>query len=158
MRQDQQLRDQLSKLMRCGQAFTSLQEVLGDIQAADAGKTVKNLPYTLWQIIEHMRIALYDILEFSRDPGYKSPTWPDGYWPEEYAPANQAALEASVQKIRAGVETMVTMVQDPANDLFEPFAHGNGQNLLREAMLVAEHNAYHLGEIVLFRRLLGKWK
>ncbi|TXK27240.1 DinB family protein [Pontibacter qinzhouensis] len=157
MKQDQELRDHLTKLMRCGQAFMPLPEVLQNIKAADAGKTVKNLPYTLWKLIEHLRIALYDILEFSRNPEYQSPEWPDGYWPEEYAPADQAALDASIKAIKEGIETMVQLVQDPENDLFEPFPHGDGQTLLREALLVAEHNAYHLGEIVVFKRLLGMW-
>ncbi|WP_187263557.1 DinB family protein [Pontibacter beigongshangensis] len=157
MNKDQLLRDHLTRLMRCGQAFMPLQEVLQGITVADAGKTVKHLPYTLWQLIEHLRIALYDILDFTRNPAYQSPAWPDGYWPEEYAPADQATLEGSIRSIKAGVDAMVELVQDPANDLFKPFPHGNGQTLLREALLVAEHNAYHLGEIVVFKRLLGKW-
>ena len=157
MTQDKQLRDQLIKLMRGGQAFKPLEEVLQGITAQDAGKSVPDLPYTLWKLVEHLRIALYDILEFSRDPAYESPAWPDGYWPEEDAPADQAALDASIKSIKEGLDAMADMIQDPANDLFEPFAHGNGQNLLREAMLIAEHNAYHLGEIVVLRRLLGNW-
>jgi len=155
---DQQLRDQLTKLMRSGQAFKPLPEVLQGLTAEDAGKKVPALPYTLWQLIEHLRIALYDILDFSRDPQYKSPEWPAGYWPQEEKPANQEALDGSIKSIFDGMETIIKLVQDPANDLFEPFAHGDGQNLLREAMLVAEHNAYHLGEIVVLRRLLGNWE
>ena len=158
MTQDQQLRDQLTKLMRGGQAFKPLEEVLQGITAEDAGKSIQDdLPYTLWKLIEHLRIALYDILEFSCDPAYASPEWPDGYWPKEDGPADQAALDESIKSIKQGLHVMVQLVQDPANDLFEPFAHGKGQNLLREAMLVAEHNAYHLGEIVVLRRLLGNW-
>jgi len=155
---DQQLRDQLTKLMRSGQAFKPLPEVLHGITAEDAGKKIPELPYTLWQVIEHLRIALFDILDFTRDPVYESPEWPAGYWPQEKSPANQAALNKSVQAILEGLEAMIKLVQDPGNDLFNPFTHGNGQNLLREAMLVAEHNAYHLGEIVLLRRLLGIWE
>jgi len=155
---DQLLRDQLTRLMRSGQAFKPLSEVLQGISAADAGKRVADLPYTLWQLIEHLRIALYDILDFSRNPHYKSPEWPAGYWPQEESPANQEALAKSIQSILEGLEAMINLVQDPANDLFKPFAHGDGQNLLREAMLVAEHNAYHLGEIVVLRRLLGNWE
>jgi len=158
MKQDQALRDQLTKLMQTGQAFTTLEELLANITAEDAGKTIPKLPYTLWKVIEHLRIALYDILEFSRDPNYESPAWPKGYWPAENAPANQAALDNSIEAIKAGLKEMIQLIQDSANDLFEPFAHGTGQNLLREAMLVAEHNAYHLGEILVIRRLLGIWK
>jgi hypothetical protein len=157
MKRDQQLRDQLTELMRGGQAFIPLKEVLAGITAADAGKTVPGLPYTLWKLIEHLRLTLYDILEFSRDPAYQSPAWPAGYWPREEKPADQAELNKSIQVILDGLEAMVQLVQDPARDLFEPFGHGDGQNLLREAQLVAEHNAYHLGEVVVLRRLLGSW-
>jgi hypothetical protein len=158
MKQDQALRNQLTRLMRGGQAFTPPGELLAGITAREAGKAVPGLPYTLWQLIEHLRITLYDILEFSRDPAYQSPEWPEGYWPAEAAPASPAELEKSIQTISAGLEAMIRLVQDPARDLFEPFGHGQGQNLLREAMLVAEHNAYHLGQIVVLRRLLGTWK
>jgi len=155
---DQLLRDQLTKLLQSGQAFKPLPKVLQGITAADAGKKVPKLPYTLWQVIEHLRIALYDILDFSRDPNYESPEWPAGYWPQEEKPDNQAALDKSIQSILDGLDAMIKLVQDPANDLLKPFTHGSGQNSLREAMLVAEHNAYHLGEIVVLRRLLGNWE
>lgn len=158
MKQDQRLRDQLTRLMRGGQAFTPLEQVLAGITAREAGKAVPGLPYTLWGLIEHLRITLYDILEFSRDPAYQSPDWPQGYWPAQQAPAGQAALDKSIRALSDGLEAMVALVQDPTRDLFEPFAHGQGQNLLREAMLVAEHNAYHLGQVVLLRRLLGTWQ
>ncbi|WP_114783554.1 DinB family protein [Botryobacter ruber] len=158
MKQDQVLREQLTKLLKSGQAFQPMDKLLEGITAAEAGKTVDGLPYTLWKLIEHLRIALYDILEFSRDPVYVSPEWPAGYWPQENAPADQEALDNSIQAIKDGVDAMVQLVQDTSTDLYEPFAHGTGQNLLREAMLVAEHNAYHLGEILVLRRLLGTWK
>ena len=155
---DQLLRDQLTQLMQSGQAFKPLPAVLQGISAKDAGTKIPALPYTLWQVIEHLRIALYDILDFCRDPNYESPVWPDGYWPQEDRPINQTELDQSIQSILDGLEEMIKIVQDPAIDLFKPFAHGDGQNLLREAMLVAEHNAYHLGEIVVLRRLLGNWE
>ncbi|QMU29105.1 DinB family protein [Adhaeribacter radiodurans] len=158
MQQDQVIRDNLVKLLRSGQAFKPLEEVLSGINVEEAGKKVPKLPYTLWQVIEHLRIALFDILDFSRGPNYESPEWPAGYWLEEIAPANQEALDTSIQTIQDGLEQMIQLVQDPANNLYTPFAHGTGQNLLREALLVAEHNAYHLGEIIILRRLLGNWE
>ncbi|PSR53110.1 ABC transporter [Adhaeribacter arboris] len=158
MKEDQILRDQLTKLMQGGQAFKPLEEILQGITVDEAGKTVPDLPYTLWKLIEHLRLALYDILEFSRDPNYESPEWPTGYWPTENAPADQEALDASIKAIQEGLNQMILLVQDPARNLFTLFPHGNGQNLLREALLVAEHNAYHLGEIVVLRRLLGHWQ
>ena len=158
MKQDQPLRNQLTKLLQGGQAFTPAGDLLAGISAREASQKVPGLPYTIWQLIEHLRITLYDILDFSRDPAYQSPAWPEGYWPAEAAPPSPAELEKSIQTILAGVDAMIRMVQDPARDLFEPFAHGQGQNLLREALLVAEHNAYHLGQIVVLRRLVGTWK
>ncbi|WP_018478810.1 DinB family protein [Pontibacter roseus] len=158
MDQDKALRKQLTQLLRGGEAFRPVEEVLQGITAAEAGQTVQQLPYTIWQLMEHLRFALYDILEFSRNPAYTAPAWPDDYWVSETAPADQAKLEASLQAIQEGIEQMVQRVQDTTQDLFTPFAHGDGQNLLREAMLIAEHNAYHLGEIVVLRRLLGNWE
>lgn len=158
MNQDEQLREQLIKGMQSGRAFTSLDQSLDGISLENAGTQAAELPYTLWQLQEHLRIALWDILEFSRGPGYASPKWPEGYWPAEKAPADQKALDQSQKAITAGIAAMVQLVQNEANDLFAPFPHGTGQNLLREAMLVAEHNAYHLGQIVLLRRLLSDWE
>lgn len=158
MKQEQQLRGQLVKLMQGGQAFTPADQILEGINMENAGKEAGGLPYTLWQLMEHLRIALWDILEFSRDPDYKSPPWPEGYWPKEKVPADAAALNNCREAIAEGLEAMTGLVQDESNDLFTPFPHGNGQNLLREVMLVAEHNAYHLGQIVVLRRLLGDWE
>lgn len=158
MEQDKQLREHLVKLLQGGQAFRTREEILEGITLQDAGKKVGNLPYSIWQLLEHLRIAQWDILEFSRNAQHESPEWPEGYWPQEAAPADQAALDNTQQAIAADMETMIQLVQDPANDLFKPFPHGTGQTLLREAMLVAEHNAYHLGEIVVLRRLLQDWE
>lgn len=158
MNDNQIVRDQLVKLMRGGQAFTPLEDIMQDITVEEAGTTVPQLPYTLWQLLEHIRIVLYDILEFSRDPAYESPEWPAGYWPQEGKPADKAALNKCRQLIQEGLEQMIWLVQNPASNLYEPFTHGDGQNLLREAMLVAEHNAYHAGQILILRRLLGTWE
>ena len=157
MNQDQQLREQLVKLIQGGQAFYPPDRILEGISFEKAGEKPEGLPYTLWQLMEHMRIALWDILEFSRDPSYQSPKWPDGYWPNESAPENQTVLDHCRQSIAKGLEEMIQLVSDNRNDLYAPFAHGDGQNLLREAMLVGEHNAYHLCQIVVARRLLGDW-
>jgi uncharacterized damage-inducible protein DinB len=158
MEKEKQLREHVVKLLRGGQAYRTREEILEGITLEEAGQKAGNLPYTLWQLLEHLRIAQSDILEFSRDPGHQSPEWPEGYWPQATAPTNQAAFEESLRAIKADFEAMVQLVQDLGQDLFKPFAHGSGQTLLREAMLVAEHNAYHLGQIVLVRRLLGNWE
>lgn len=158
MDQDQKVRAQLVKLMQGGQAYSPPDKILKGISLENAGKEVDKLPYTLWQLMEHLRIALWDILEFCRDPQYQSPQWPEGYWPKEKAPADMQAIGSCREAIATGLAQMVLLVQEPANDLYTPFPHGKGQNLLREAMLVAEHNAYHLGQIVLIRRLLDDWE
>lgn len=158
MQQEQQIRKQLIRHLKGGEAFTPSNKILAGISLENAGKEVAELPYTLWQLMEHLRIALWDILEFSRNPDYQSPPWPGGYWPKEKAPDDMAALNSCRQAISDGLDEMVQLVQDESNDLFTPFPHGNGQNLYREAMLVVEHNAYHLGQIVITRRLLGDWE
>ena len=155
---DQQLREKLISHLKGGEAFSKPAKILEGIRLENAGKQVEELPYTLWQLMNHLRIALWDILEFSRSPDYQSPPWPEGYWPEEKAPKNQEALDSCRKAIFEGLEEMEQLVQDKANDLFTPFPHGKDQTLFREALLVVEHNAYHLGQIVLIRRLLGDWK
>ncbi|MBF8965053.1 DinB family protein [Pontibacter sp. FD36] len=155
MKEEKQLRDHLEKLMRMGQAYRPMDELLQGLNLTEAGRQVEELPYTIWQLLEHLRFAQQDILDFCRNPAYQEPDWPDDYWPADVAPADQQALDQTLQAINRDLEAMVQLVQDTENDLFEPIPHGNGQTLLREAMLVAEHNAYHFGQIVVLRRLLG---
>ena len=155
MEKEKQLRDHLEKLMRMGQAFRPTDELLQDISVQEAGKRVPGLPYTIWQLLEHLRFAQHDILDFCRNPNYQTPDWPGDYWPAQEAPTDQAALDQTLKTINRDLEAMVQLVQDTDNDLFAPIPHGSGQTLLREAMLVAEHNAYHLGQIVVLRRFIG---
>ncbi len=105
-----------------------------------------------------MRISQWDILEFSRNPRHISPKWPEGYWPDRDTPQAKQDWAQSVRSFRADLKAMVELIADPANDLLAPFSHGKGQTLLREALLVADHNSYHLGQFVMLRRLLGAWK
>ncbi len=149
------MRDHLEKLMRMGQAYRPMDELLQGLNLTEAGRQVEELPYTIWQLLEHLRFAQQDILDFCRNPDYQEPDWPDDYWPADVTPADQQTLDQTLQAINRDLEAMVQLVQDTENDLFEPIPHGNGQTLLREAMLVAEHNAYHFGQIVVLRRLLG---
>jgi len=107
--------------------------------------------------LEHLRIAQWDILEFSRNAGHVSPPWPDGYWPRGDAPPDERAWDRAVDAFRTDLAAMCVSVADPATDLFAPIPHGDGQTVLREALLVADHNAYHLGQLVVVRRLLGCW-
>jgi uncharacterized damage-inducible protein DinB len=154
MKQDEQLRTQLVKLLRGGQAFQPMEELLKDLTLQEAGTQVDGLPYTIWQLLEHLRFAQHDILDFCRNPDYLEPAWPDDYWPAEKMPRDEDALRSTQKAISQDLEAMVQLVQDPNNDLYAPIPQGNGQTLLREAMLIAEHNAYHLGQIVVLMRLL----
>jgi hypothetical protein len=116
-------------------------------------------PHSAWDLLEHIRIAQWDMLEFSRNPKHISPEWPRGYWPDERPDApTTAQWNHSVKTFRKELDEMRALVADPKSDLFTPFAHGNGQTLLREALQLADHNAYHIGELVFLRRLLGAWK
>ena len=119
---------------------------------------MKDVPFTPWRLLEHLRMAQWDILEFSRNAKHKSPKWPEGYWPDGDAPPNSAAWDASVAAFRRDLVEMEKLVKDPSKDLFDPIPHGQGQTLLREALLVADHNSYHVGQLILLRRLLGAWK
>jgi hypothetical protein len=115
------------------------------------------VPYSPWQLVEHLRIAQWDILEFSRNPSHVSPKWPEGYWPAEETPPEDGSWERSLAGFRADLEAFRRLVEDPAIDLFAPIPGGTGQTVLREAMLIADHNAYHVGQLVLIRRLLKSW-
>lgn len=121
------------------------------------GQKVEGAPHTAWQLLEHMRMAQADILDFCVNANYKELKWPDDYWPKGEAPADEAAWERSIAGFRHDLKAMQALVADPARDLYSKIPHGDGQTLFREALLVIDHNAYHLGQIVLVRSLLGAW-
>lgn len=152
-----ELRKHVIYVLNGGGAHVNIDAAMARFRAALRGKKSKGAPHTAWQLLEHMRIAQWDILEFSRKPKHVSPKWPDGYWPSTPGPADDAAWDKSIRRFKADRKAMQKLVADPASDLFTPFAHGEGQTLLREALLTADHNAYHIGQLVLLRRLLGAW-
>jgi hypothetical protein len=133
-------------------------EAVADVPPELRGRRVPSAPHTAWQLLEHLRIAQWDILEFSRDPGHISPAWPEGYWPETETPPDAQAWEKSLRQFRRDLDAMRKLIADPEADLFARIPHGEGQTLLREALVLADHNAYHLGQLVLLRRLLGAWQ
>jgi hypothetical protein len=155
---DKLLREHLVYLLRDGGAHAKFEDVVADFPVAARGKKVKNLPYSAWMLLEHMRLAQWDILEFSRNPKHVSPAWPDGYWPKSAAPPSAAGWTASVSAFRKDLKAMQALVSNPKTDLFAKIPWGDGQTILREALLVADHNAYHLGELLAVRRLLGASK
>src|SRR5437879_11760677 len=158
MRDDTVLRQQLVELLRGRDAHVNFDTVIAGLPTKLRGAKPKGLPFTPWRLREHMRIAQRDILEFSRNPKHVSPEWPDGYWPQGDAPPDDAAWERCIKAFRADLKAMEELVTDPSTDLFARIPHGDGQTILREALLVADHNAYHLGQIVAVRRMLGAWK
>lgn len=152
------LRQHLLDLLRGGHAHADFDAAVANFPSQLRGKKPKGAPYTAWQLLEHLRIAQWDILEFSRNPKHVSPPWPDGYWPKTEAPPSAGAWNNSVRSFRADLKAMAKLVADEKSDLFARIPHGDGQTLLREALLLADHNAYHIGQLVLLRRLLGAWK
>jgi DinB superfamily len=152
---DKALREHLLYLLGGGGAHVDFETVMRDFPIESINRKAANMPYSPWQVLEHMRIAQWDILEFSRDAGHVSPEWPKGYWPAEEAVADEAEWNRSVEAFRADLKAMERLVADTSTDLFAPIAHGEGQTILREALLVADHNAYHLGVLVTLKRLLG---
>ncbi len=158
MASDQPVREHVVKLLEGGQAHATLETAVKGLPAALRGKRPKGAEHSPWEILEHMRIAQWDILEFSRDPKHVSPAWPSGYWPKSKTPPNDKAWAKSIRAFHADLEAMRKLVAAESTDLYAPIPHGDGQTILREALLIADHNAYHLGELVLVRRLLGAWK
>jgi hypothetical protein len=151
------LRDHLLYLLRGGGAHLDFDAAVAGLPPELRGAKPAGQPHTPWRLLEHLRIAQRDILEFSRNPRHVSPPFPDGYWPGGDAPPDEGAWDRSVTAFRADLKAMQDLVADPATDLFASIPHGEGQTVLREALLVADHNAYHLGQLVLLRRLLGAW-
>lgn len=151
------LREHLVYLLRGAGAHLDFEAAVADLPAGLCGAKPPGQPHTPWRLVEHMRIAQWDILEFSRNPKHDSPSFPDGYWPRGDAPPDNEAWDRSIAAFRADLRAMEELVTNPATDLLAPIPHGQGQTVLREALLVADHNAYHLGQLVVVRRLLGAW-
>lgn len=151
---DQALRDHVLYVLRGEGAHITFEDFVADFPAERCGEQVEGLPYTAWQVLEHMRVAHWDILEFSRDPKHVSPKWPDGYWPPQDQLGTADLWKESVSRFRADLKQMENLVSDPATDLVATIPHGTGQTILREALLVADHNAYHLGALVVMARIL----
>jgi hypothetical protein len=157
MNKEAALRKHLVGLLGGKGAHVAFEEAVGDFPAHLRGKRSNGSPYTAWQILEHIRIGQWDILEFSRNKNHVSPEYPDGYWPDGEAPSDDGAWDRSVLDFHRDLKEMQDLVSDPATDLYARIPHGTGQDILREALLVADHNAYHLGQLVMLRKMLGSW-
>jgi hypothetical protein len=155
---DASLREHLVQLLTGGQAHATFDKAVKDLPVALRGKRPKGAEHSPWEVLEHLRIAQWDILDFSRNPNYRHLPWPEGYWPATPAPPEAKAWDKSARAFRRDLKAMCALVIDPDTDLYAKIPHGDGQTILREALLIADHNAYHLGELVLLRRLLTAWK
>ena len=155
---EQSLRKHLLELLAGGGAHAKFDDVIKGLPPKLRGEKPAKFPHTPWMLLEHLRLAQWDILEFSRNRKHVSPPWPAGYWPKKPAPANAAAWNKSIQQFRRDLKAMQRLVANPKTDLFARIPWGDGQTILREALLVADHNAYHLAQFVDVRRMLGAWK
>lgn len=152
------LRKHVAALLRWEDAHVGFDAAIQDVPLRVRGVRPQGLPYSAWQLLEHLRLAQRDILDFCRSPRYRAPKWPDDYWPRSSKPPSAGAWRRSVAAFRADHRSLERLLADPALDLFTKVPHGQGQTYLREFLLVADHNAFHLGQLVAVRRLLGAWK
>jgi len=152
---DEALREHVLKLLSGKEAHVEFDAAIGDWPVQLAGAKVANFPHTAWMLLEHMRIGQWDILEFSRNPKHVSPKWPEGFWPTSEAPASEKAWTNSIAEFKKDMRAMEQLVANRKSDLFAKFPWGTGQTLLREALLVADHNSYHLGQLVMLRKCMG---
>jgi uncharacterized damage-inducible protein DinB len=158
MATDTAVREHLIWLLEGGHAHTKFDDVVANLHKEALGIRPQGVPYSAWELLEHMRIAQNDILRFSLSADYVSPSWPEGYWPRQPAPQHDGDWNKSVRAFRKDLAEFISVVHDPAQDLYKKFPWGDGQTLMHEALLIADHNSYHLGQLVLVRRLLGNWK
>jgi hypothetical protein len=154
---DRDLREQLVYLLKGGGAHVHFMDALDGFPAEQYGAFAERLPHTGWQLLEHARLAQWDIVDFSKNPKHVSPPFPSGYWPKTPAPPDRKAWDDSVAAFHRDLQEMVYLVTNPRTDLFAKLPHGDGQTILREALLLADHNSYHLGQLVVLRRALGTW-
>jgi hypothetical protein len=150
-------RKHLLELLGKGNAHADFTSAVANLAQARRGQKLPGVPHTAWRLVEHMRITQLDILQFTRDARHVSPKWPDEYWPADDAPPNARAWTASIASFKKDRTALIAIVEDEKIDLFAPLPHGQGQTIAREAMLLADHTAYHLGQLILLRRALGAW-
>jgi DinB superfamily len=155
---DASLRKHLIDLLTGSNAHVDFEGAIKGLPADLRGKRPKAGDHSAWELVEHLRIAQGDILEFSCNAKHKSPDWPSGYWPAAPAPADEKAWDKSVRAFRKDLKSFCALISDPRTDLHAKIPHGDGQTILREALLIADHNAYHVGQIVQVRQLIGAWK
>lgn len=152
------LRDHVLYVLKGGGAHVSFERSVQSLPAKFRGQRPEGTPYTAWMLLEHIRLAQWDILEFSRNKKHASPGWPEGYWPKSEAPPGASAWSESLTTFRKDLKAMQALVVNPKTDLYARIPWGDGQTILREALLIADHNAYHIGQLVMLRKMLGAWE
>ena len=157
MSSDQVLRQQLLALLRGGNAHMTFDQALAGFPVKHINTRPFQVPYTPWHLLEHLRIAQWDILEFVRNPGHISPDWPEGYWPAQDTQATPRQWEEALVTFRADLQAVMEIVKNPETDFFNPLPHALGYTIFREVLLVADHNAYHVGEFAILRQVMGTW-
>lgn len=158
MNSDQALRDHVLYLLQMKGAHLNFDEAVADFPEQFINAFPPNVPYTPWHLVEHLRICQWDILEYTINPKHVSPEWPKGVWPARDAKADLAMWNHSIETFRRELQAMQDLVADPNTDLFTPIPHGyDGHTVLREALLLADHNAYHVGELAILRQIMGAW-
>jgi DinB family protein len=158
MSNDSGIREHVSRLLAWEEAHAGFDAAVDGIPASSRGATPEGLPYSPWQLLEHLRRTQHDILDFCRNPNYEELKWPDDYWPESAAPPSPKAWDESITQFLQDRSALQKLAADPQVDLTARIPHGSGQTYLREFLLVADHSAYHTGELIVVRRLLGIWK
>jgi hypothetical protein len=155
MSEDQTIRKELLALLKGGNAHMTFDEALAGFPLEEINRRVPNGNYTIWHLLEHMRITQWDILRFVIDPKHVSPDFPGGYWPGPDATASESQWKKTIEKIRADTEAVKKLVNDPRTDFFSPIPHATGYTIFREVLLVADHNVFHLSELIALRRALN---
>lgn len=154
---DRSLREHLLKLLTAEQAHAGFEAAVKNFPVELRGRRPAGAEHSAWELVEHLRIAQWDILDFSRNPDYKQQPWPSSYWPATAEPPDDKAWDRSVRAFRKDLKTFCALIADPGTDLYAKIPHGDGQTILREALLIADHNAYHVGQLILVRKQLGAW-
>jgi hypothetical protein len=154
MSQQDPIRRHVGNLLRMEGAHLDFAAAVANFPVALRGAKPSGVPHSAWELLEHMRLAQEDILDFSRNPDYRERTFPDDYWPKTEAPPDEQAWDNSVRQFQRDLSEMQALITDSHSDLLGRIPHGEGQTLLREALLVADHNAYHLGQLVFLRKFL----
>ncbi len=157
MDNQKQLREHLVQLLKGGQAHASIEDAVKGLPFELTGVKPTHVPYSVWQLLEHIRIAQWDIVQFSHKADHVSPKWPDEFWPKNPKPESEKVWHDTLHKIQKDRKQMIDSISDSKQDLYTAFPYGDGQTLLREALLIVDHTSYHTGEIILVRRLLKAW-